>query len=99
MTGEITLRGRVLAIGGLKEMTMAAYRAGIKTVILPKENEKDLQEIDPTVAQGLRFLPVETIDQVVAEALEYPELADRREDLPPLFAQVEQNRESQLIRQ
>ena len=73
MTGEITLRGRVLAIGGLKEKTMAAYRSGIKTVILPKENEKDLQEIDPTVREGLRFVPVETIDTVLAEALVYPE--------------------------
>ena len=73
MTGEITLRGRVLAIGGLKEKTMAAYRAGIKTVIIPKENEKDLRDIDPTVREGLRFVPAETIDTVLAEALVYPE--------------------------
>ena len=78
---------------------MAAYRSGIKTVILPKDNEKDLQEIDPTVAAGLRFVPVDTIDAVLAEALEYPELADQTEELPALFAQMEQGRESQLIRQ
>ena len=93
------LRGRVLAIGGLKEKTMAAYRSGIKTVILPKENEKDLQEIDQTVRAGLRFVPVETVDAVFAEALEYPDLAERSEELPALFTSVETGRENQLIRQ
>ncbi|MBM6925652.1 endopeptidase La [Pseudoflavonifractor phocaeensis] len=70
MTGEVTLRGRVLAIGGLKEKTMAAYRSGIRTVLLPKDNEKDLEEIDQTVRAGLRFVPVEQVDQVLAEALD-----------------------------
>ena len=70
MTGEVTLRGRVLPIGGLKEKTMAAYRNGIRTVILPADNEKDLEEIDPTVRAGLRFVPVEQVDQVLAEALD-----------------------------
>ena len=79
MTGEITLRGRVLAIGGLREKTMAAYRSGIKTVILPKENEKDLQEIDPVVRSGLHFIPVETIDTVLANAIVYPESPSREE--------------------
>ena len=69
MTGEITLRGRVLPIGGLKEKTMAAYRCGIRTVILPRENEKDLEEIDQTVRAGVRFVPVEQVDAVLAEAL------------------------------
>ena len=69
MTGEITLRGRVLPIGGLKEKTMAAYRCGIRTVILPGENEKDLEEIDQTVRAGVRFVPVEQVDAVLAEAL------------------------------
>ena len=77
MTGEITLRGRVLAIGGLKEKTMAALRNGIHTVILPAENEKDLEEIDQTVRAALRFIPVEQADQVLAEALSItPEQSD-----------------------
>ena len=75
MTGEVTLRGRVMPIGGLREKTMGALRAGIRTVILPKENEKDLDEIDPNVRAKLRFVPVETVDAVFAEALVYPETA------------------------
>ena len=70
MTGEVTLRGRVLPIGGLKEKTMAAYRNGIRTVIVPADNQKDLEEIDPTVKAGLRFVTVEQVDQVLAEALD-----------------------------
>lgn len=69
MTGEVTLRGRVLAIGGLREKTMAAYRAGMKTVIIPAENEKDLAEIDPTVAGALRFVTASQVDAVLGEAL------------------------------
>ncbi|MGN8897400.1 endopeptidase La [Flavonifractor sp. HCP28S3_F3] len=69
MTGEVTLRGRVLPIGGLKEKTVAAYRNGITTVIVPADNEKDLEEIDQTVRAGLRFVPVEQVDEVLAEAL------------------------------
>ena len=70
MTGEVTLRGRVLPIGGLKEKTMAAYRSGIKTVFLPADNVPDLEEIDPTVRAALHFVPVEQVDSVLAEALE-----------------------------
>ena len=73
MTGEITLRGRVLPIGGLREKTMGALRAGVHTVILPKDNEKDLSDIDPNVRERLRFVPVETVDAVFAEALVLPE--------------------------
>ena len=69
MTGEITLRGRVLPIGGLKEKTMAAFRAGVSTVILPQENEKDLSEIDPTVRASLRFVTAGNIDTVLETAL------------------------------
>lgn len=64
MTGEITLRGRVLPIGGLKEKTMAALRNGISTVLIPKNNVRDLEEIDQTVRAALRFIPVETVDHV-----------------------------------
>ncbi len=69
MTGEISLRGRVLAIGGLKEKTMAALRHGIRTVIIPKDNERDLQEIDPVVRRSLNFVTAETVDTVLATAL------------------------------
>ena len=65
MTGEISLRGRVLAIGGLREKTMAALRAGVRTVIIPKENEADLLEIDPLVREKLMFCPVDHADQVL----------------------------------
>ena len=65
MTGEITLRGRVLPIGGLREKTMAALRAGIKTVIIPAENEPDLEKIDPLVRAQLHFVPTEHVDHVL----------------------------------
>jgi ATP-dependent Lon protease len=69
MTGEITLRGRVLPIGGLKEKLLAALRAGIKTVLIPKENEKDLEEIPDNVKRGLTIIPVSTADEVIRNAL------------------------------
>lgn len=69
MTGEITLRGRVLPIGGLKEKTMAALRNGIRTVIIPADNEKDLEEIDQTVRSALHFVTVDRADAALAEAL------------------------------
>ncbi len=69
MTGEITLRGRVLAIGGLREKTMAAYRAGIKTVLIPKENLPDLYEVDPVVKEAIRFIPADHVETVLQTAL------------------------------
>ena len=72
MTGEVTLRGRVLPIGGLREKTMAAFRNGIKTVILPADNAKDLEEIDQTVRRALQFVLVERADQVLSAALNRP---------------------------
>ncbi|MBQ4381676.1 MAG: endopeptidase La [Oscillospiraceae bacterium] len=72
MTGEITLTGRVLPIGGLKEKTMAALRYGVKTVIIPKENEKDLEEIDQTVRSELSFVLASTVDDVISAALTLP---------------------------
>lgn len=69
MTGEITLRGRVLAIGGLKEKLLAALRAGIKTVLIPEENEKDLEEIPSRIRKGLKIVPVSTAEQVIEHAL------------------------------
>lgn len=70
MTGEITLRGKVLAIGGLKEKLLAAHRGGIRTVIIPKENEKDLREIPENIQENLEIIPVEWIDEVLDVALE-----------------------------
>ena len=69
MTGEVTLRGRVLPIGGLKEKLLAALRAGIKTVLIPQDNEKDLVEIPDNVKQGLKIIPVSSMDDVVKVAL------------------------------
>lgn len=69
MTGEITLRGKVLPIGGLKEKSLAAYREGIYTVIMPKANERDLDEIAPELKAKMKFIPVETIDEVLKVAL------------------------------
>ena len=77
MTGEISIRGRVLPIGGLKEKTMAALRHGIRTVIIPKENEKDLSEIDPIVRSALNFLTAQDIETVLNAAL------NRRTELLP----------------
>ncbi len=70
MTGEITLRGQVLPIGGLKEKVLAAHRAGLKTIILPKENETDLEDLPPEVHKSMKFIPVDTVAEVLENALE-----------------------------
>lgn len=80
MTGEITLRGKVLAIGGLKEKLLAAHRGGIETVVIPKENEKDLRDIPDKIKQKLNIVPVEWIDEVLDVALE--------DDLPKALSQT-----------
>ena len=69
MTGEITLRGRVLPIGGLKEKLLAALRGGLTTVLIPKENEKDLTEIPDNVKEGLTIIPVAMVDEALSAAL------------------------------
>jgi ATP-dependent Lon protease len=69
MTGEITLRGRVLAIGGLKEKTLAAHRVGIRSLIIPQDNVKDLAEIPPKIREEMTFTPVASMDQVLRIAL------------------------------
>ncbi len=69
MTGEITLRGNILAIGGLKEKTMAAMTAGVNTVLFPRENLRDLEEVDPIVRENVKFIPISTVDEAFNEAL------------------------------
>ncbi len=90
MTGEITLRGRVLPIGGLKEKLLAALRGGLKSVLIPKENEKDLAEIPDNVKRGLTIIPVGTVDELLLHALtkklvpiEWKDDADDRAVIPP----------------
>ncbi|RMF24238.1 MAG: endopeptidase La, partial [Deltaproteobacteria bacterium] len=90
MTGEITLRGRILPIGGLKEKVMAAHRAGIKKVLIPGENVQDIKEIPKTVLKEIEIQPVEHMDEVLREALVLPEgrdsvfVIERPRDLGPL---------------
>ena len=95
MTGEITLRGRVLPIGGLKEKTMAAKRYGVQTVLIPKDNVRDLEEIDQIVRASLRFVPVETVDQVFAEVF-CPSKIETEADAIPAFLPVEGGKEAAL---
>jgi ATP-dependent Lon protease len=94
MTGEITLRGRVLPIGGLNEKTMAAYRAGIKTVIIPKENESDLVKVDKTVRAVLEFITVNSIDEVFNAALlkKGGNMAQISDDSLPMLEQIGRKR-------
>ena len=80
MTGEITLRGRVLAIGGLREKTMAAYRAGVKTVLIPKDNIPDLEEVDPVVKKAITFVPASEVETVLETALLKPVEANKKDD-------------------
>lgn len=94
MTGEVTLRGRVLPIGGLKEKLLAALRGGITTVLIPAENEKDLVELPQTVKEALEIIPVDHIDKVLTRALvdqlqpiEWTD-ADEHAAEPPVHAPV-----------
>ena len=83
MTGEITLRGKVLAIGGLKEKTMAAYNAGVKTVLIPHDNVKDLNDIDPLARENLQFIPCKTLSDVLENALVHTNTANIFEETLP----------------
>ena len=95
MTGEITLRGRVLPIGGLKEKLLAALRGGIKTVIIPEENRKDLADIPKNVTQGLEIIPVKWIDQVLDVALVRP-IVPQSGEVPTPVDGVEETGENKL---
>jgi ATP-dependent Lon protease len=80
MTGEITLRGEVLPIGGLKEKLLAAHRGGISTVLIPQDNEKDLVEIPKNIKDKLTIVPVKWIDQVMDHALAHPPVPEAAKD-------------------
>jgi ATP-dependent Lon protease len=69
MTGEITLRGQVLPVGGIKEKILAAHRAGLATVILPRRNEKDIDDVPNDIKKKMKFVFVDHVDEVIAEAL------------------------------
>ena len=93
MTGEISIRGRVMAIGGLKEKTMAALRHGVHTVIIPKDNERDLEQIDQTVRKSLNFIVAQTVDTVLDAALNRPVSLD---ETPVMTIPIEKNRKPEL---
>ena len=97
MTGEITLRGKVLPIGGVKEKVLAAHRLGIRTVLLPKDNEKDLADIPPDIQSTLVIQFVETMDEVLGLALERPLQPLAHPDVPEVptkfVAEAEQDQE------
>ncbi|MEK7436525.1 MAG: S16 family serine protease, partial [Pseudomonadota bacterium] len=99
MTGEITLRGEVLPIGGLKEKLLAAHRGGIKTVLIPEENVKDLAEIADNVKNRLEIVPVKWIDQVLELALERkPEAQSKNDEVAPIAPATESPAASEVIR-
>ena len=82
MTGEISISGKVLPIGGLKEKSMAAYKAGIHDVIIPKENERDLAEFDPEIRENISYHPVESVDEVLELALKTEKKAVKKASSP-----------------
>ncbi len=96
MTGEVSLRGNVLPIGGLKEKTMAAYNAGVKTVLIPRDNRRDLEEIDPMARESLSFVPCNAMEEVLRRALVSPATADpshrEKTDKASGFVPLSQNR-------
>ena len=94
MTGEVTLRGEVLPIGGLKEKLLAALRGGIKKVLIPEDNVKDLQEIPENVKNGLEIVPVKWIDKVLEEALEYMPTPLTEEQIEKMLAEAVANKSS-----
>ena len=87
MTGEVTIRGRVLPIGGLKEKSMAAYTGGVKTVFIPKENIPDLEDVDETVKANVEFVPVSYVDEIINRALVKKSV---KSEMPAVYSTAEQ---------
>ena len=98
MTGEITLRGEVTAIGGLKEKLLAALRGGIKTALIPEDNVKDLQEIPDNVKNGLEIVPVKWIDQVLDIALESKPVPLTEEEISASIAATAKSAEKEAVK-
>jgi ATP-dependent Lon protease len=98
MTGEITLRGEVTAIGGLKEKLLAALRGGIKTALIPEDNVKDLQDIPENVKNGLEIVPVKWIDQVLDVALESKPVALTEEEISAAIAATAKTQEKEAVK-
>jgi len=98
MTGEITLRGEVTAIGGLKEKLLAALRGGIKTALIPEDNVKDLQDIPENVKNGLEIVPVKWIDQVLEVALESKPVALTDEEISAAIAATAKTQETEAVK-
>ena len=96
MTGEITLRGRVLPIGGLKEKAIAAHRGGIKKVVIPKENEKDLEDIPKSILKELTFVPVEHMDTVLMHALVWKQPSEDKSAQDELFEKLQKITETEI---
>ena len=100
MTGEITLRGEVLPIGGLKEKLLAAHRGGINTVLIPHENEKDLAEIPKNIKDKLAIVPVKWIDQVLEHALQHTPMpeASKGDDKAEAKSPAEESKSEDIVR-
>ena len=98
MTGEITLRGRVLPIGGLREKTMAAYKNGVKTVVIPHENKPDLENIDQTVRSNLNFVCASHMDEVVTAVFGTAFLQQAEEEQASLLTPLPASSPSRSIR-
>lgn len=97
MTGEVTLRGRVLAIGGLREKSMAAYRGGVKTVFIPKANVADLEEVDSVVKENVRFVPVSSVEEILDCAFIETTDEDRRN--AHIFARMDTSNQTNTVSQ
>ena len=99
MTGEVTIRGRVLPIGGLKEKSMAAYRGGVKTVFIPKANIPDLDEVDPVIRENIEFVPVSYVEEIISRAL-LPKEGESVTDEPPIYRDLSAaNKPTAAVRQ
>jgi ATP-dependent Lon protease len=88
MTGEITLTGRVLAIGGLREKSTAAYTMGIRRILIPRDNMRDMDELDKTVAAEVTFVPCDTLDDVLKEALVREESSEDVREIPAVREEI-----------